>query len=290
MELAILGLSKTYGKKQALRSVSLEFQAGLYGILGPNGAGKSTLMELITDNITRTEGEICYNQKEILQLGAAFRREVGYMPQQQEFCNRMKAREFLYYIGQLKGIKRKKLREESEYLLEMVHLSDVADRYIGTFSGGMKQRILLAQALLGSPRILLLDEPTAGLDPKERIYIRNRVADLAQDKIVLFVTHVVSDIEAIADEIVLMNGGTVLARGTVDELTGKLEGKVGNDFCGEEEISELAKKYKIISSAKKRGRTQVRFIGEDIPQDRQVGKDNITLEDVYMFYFDENAV
>lgn len=227
MRLTVENLSKSYGEKKALDGVTLSFEPGIYGILGPNGAGKSTLMELLTDNITRSGGEICWDGTPVLKMGAQYRKRLGYMPQQQGFAGEMRAREFLHYIGQLKGLGGKKLWQESEKYLELMHLEEAGDQRIGGFSGGMRQRILLAQALLGDPQLLILDEPTAGLDPKERIYIRSLISSLSANKIILFVTHVVSDIESIADRIVLMKSGSVIGQGSPEELIHSVEGQVG---------------------------------------------------------------
>lgn len=211
MQLELKSLKKTYGTVQALKGVNYKFESGIYGILGANGAGKSTMINLITDNVDRDKengGQILYDGKEILDMGKHFRKLVGYMPQQQGFYEDFSPRAFLKYMAQIKGIhkeneKGQTVRQQIDELLETVNLTTVANRKIGEFSGGMKQRVLLAQALLGNPQILILDEPTAGLDPKERIGIRNYIAKLSKDKIILFATHVVSDIECIADRVLL---------------------------------------------------------------------------------------
>ncbi len=207
----IKNLRKTYGKKEALKSFSYVFEDGIYGMLGANGAGKSTLMNLLTDNLKRDSGEILYDGKEILKMGRSYREKVGYMPQQQGFYENFSARMFLFYMAELKGIRKKEAKRQIERLLEIVNLFAVADKKIGGFSGGMKQRVLLAQALLGNPKILILDEPTAGLDPKERVNLRNYIQQLSQNKIILLATHVVSDVESIADKILIMKQGELVA-------------------------------------------------------------------------------
>ena len=205
--LEIQNLSKDYGKKKALRGFNYTFEEGIYGMLGANGAGKSTLMNLITDNLKRTSGNILYNGTEILEMGAKFRALIGYMPQQQGFYENFSARMFLYHMAELKGIRRREAKKQIEHLLQTVNLAGAADLKIGGFSGGMRQRVLLAQALLGDPKILILDEPTAGLDPKERINLRNYIRQLSEDKIILLATHVVSDVETIADRILILKDG-----------------------------------------------------------------------------------
>lgn len=212
--LEIKNLKKNYGKTEALKNFNYTFENGIYGLLGANGAGKSTLMNLITDNIKRTGGSILYGKEDILTMGGSFRKLVGYMPQQQGFYEHFSARTFLYYIAELKGIRKKDAKLQIENLLQVVNLSKAADKKIGGFSGGMKQRVLLAQALLGNPEILLLDEPTAGLDPKERINFRKYVEGLSVNKIILISTHVVSDVENIADRIIIMKQGEIAADGT----------------------------------------------------------------------------
>ena len=192
MELKFENLTKNYKTKIALNHFTVSLTEGIYGILGPNGAGKSTLMNLLTDNVKRTSGNIYFNGKEILTLKEKFRREIGYMPQQQGMYDEFSANRFLYYIAGVKGIPKKQAKQEISALLDLVGLSSVAHRRLGSFSGGMKQRVLLAQALLGNPSILILDEPTTGLDPEERIRIRNYISELSTNKIVLFATHVVS--------------------------------------------------------------------------------------------------
>ena len=225
MELRIEGLTKQYGQKKALDAFSVTFTEGLYGILGANGAGKSTLMNLITDNISRTSGEILFDGTDILKLGKAFRTKVGYMPQQQGFYEQFSGRAFLHYMAELKEIPRKQAKVQVEELLKLVNLDGDAHRKVGGYSGGMKQRLLLALALLGDPSILILDEPTAGLDPKERIRLRNYIADLGRNKIVLLATHIVSDIETIAGQVVLMQDGKLVRQGSVEELLEEMKEK-----------------------------------------------------------------
>ena len=225
MQLKIRHLTKKYGEKVALRDFSYTFEPGIYGILGANGAGKSTLMNLITDNVERTEGSIYWNGKEILRLKGEFRALVGYMPQQQGMYDDFSAREFLRYMAEIKGIPAKVSGSQIEQLLELVNLKDVAHKKVGGFSGGMRQRVLLAQALLGDSKILILDEPTAGLDPKERLRLRGYISDLASDRIVFLTTHIVSDIESIAKDVLLTKNGEIVAHGSPEELMTAIGGK-----------------------------------------------------------------
>ncbi len=222
MELVLRDVTKRYGEKVALREFSYTFRPGIYGILGANGAGKSTMMNLITDNLKRDGGSITFDGADICGMGTAYRRILGYMTQQQGLYEGMTAESFLVYMARLKEIPRKRVRGEIDRVLGLANLADVRHKKIGSFSGGMKQRVLLAQALLGDPKILILDEPTAGLDPKERARLRDHIYRLARDRIVLLATHIVSDIEAIADDILLMKEGELLRSGTAGELIASL--------------------------------------------------------------------
>ena len=225
MELRIEHLTKKYGEKVALRDFSYTFTPGIYGILGANGAGKSTLMNLITDNVKRTDGRILWDGTDILKLGKRFRAKLGYMPQQQGMYNDFSARAFLRYMAQIKEIPKKLANEQIEQLLDVVNLREDAHKKVGGFSGGMRQRVLLAQALLGDPKILILDEPTAGVDPRERLRLRQYISDLSQDRIVFLTTHIVSDIESIAGDVLLMKQGELVKHGAPEELIASCGGK-----------------------------------------------------------------
>ena len=222
MELRLTEVTKKYGEKVALNRFSYSFQPGIYGILGANGAGKSTMMNLITDNLRRDGGSITFDGEDIRKLGVSWRRSLGYMTQQQGLYEGMTAESFLVYIARLKEIPRKAVSWEVGRVLEMTNLADIRHKKVGSFSGGMKQRVMLAQALLGDPKVLILDEPTAGLDPRERARLRDHIHRLAQDRIVLLATHIVSDIEAIAKDILLLKQGQLLHSGTAEELIASL--------------------------------------------------------------------
>lgn len=243
MELQVKNLTKYYGKTLALDHLSVTLTEGVYGILGPNGAGKSTWMNLLTDNIRRTEGEILLDGTDILKMGREYRSLVGYMPQQQGLYEQMSGRAFLYYMGGIKGLKRTAVKEQIEELLRIVNLAQDADEKMRNYSGGMKQRILLAQALLGDPKILILDEPTAGLDPKERIRVRNYIADLSKQRIVLLATHIVSDIESIADEVLLLKKGRLVAEGKPEELIAEMEEQGRTPLYGRMSLEDVYMAY-----------------------------------------------
>ena len=238
MEIRISHLTKRFGDKTALDDVSLTLDAGVHALLGPNGAGKSTLINILTDSIERDKGEVLYNDYEITSLGAKYRELLGYMPQQQRLYDNYTAEEFLKYMAAVKGIAPARAREQIAELLKVVNLWEVRRKKVGGFSGGMKQRVLLAQALLGEPRILILDEPTAGLDPSERINIRNYIATVAQKMIVLFATHVVSDIECIAKDVIMIRDGRICKTGTPMELIDGMQGKVGELPCKLEDLEQ----------------------------------------------------
>ena len=294
MELELRELSKSYGSVKALNKISYTFKPGIYGILGANGAGKSTMINLITDNVSRDSnngGNILYDGEDILKLGKKFRAIVGYMPQQQGFYEDFSPKAFLKYMAEVKGLKRKNeegksVAQQIDELLEVVNLTSVAYKKIGGFSGGMKQRVLLAQALLGNPKVLILDEPTAGLDPKERIGIRNYIAELSKDKIILFATHVVSDIECIADKVILVKKGQIVATGTPVELIEKMQGKVAELTCTLEDVGKLQEQYKVGNIRQRKNGLALRLVGDTLPDEAVKVEDNIYLEDVYLYYFE----
>lgn len=284
MEIRISHLTKRFGDKTALDDVSLTLDAGVHALLGPNGAGKSTLINILTDSIERDKGEVLYNDYEITSLGAKYRELLGYMPQQQRLYDNYTAEEFLKYMAAVKGIAPARAREQIAELLKVVNLWEVRRKKVGGFSGGMKQRVLLAQALLGEPRILILDEPTAGLDPSERINIRNYIATVAQKMIVLFATHVVSDIECIAKDVIMIRDGRICKTGTPMELIDGMQGKVGELPCKLEDLEQLQTKYCVGNVYQRREGLRVRIVGNELPEEALPVKDSIDLEDVYMYH------
>lgn len=242
MELSFDRLTKHYGNKIAVDCVSATLEPGVYGLLGANGAGKTTLMRMLCAILESTSGEVLFDGQDVISMGADYRNVLGYLPQDFGYYPNYTAMEFLMYIAALKGIPKKIARQRAKQLLEEVGLSNVANKKVGTFSGGMKQRVGIAQALLNNPDILILDEPTAGLDPKERVRFRNLLSDYAGDKIVILSTHIVSDIEAIADEVLLMKKGRFVLQGTVSELIEKAKGKVWELTVLPEEARKWQKK------------------------------------------------
>lgn len=209
--LELKGISKRYGKVQALTDVNMALEHGIYALLGPNGSGKSTMMNIIAGLLKPTEGIVLYNGDEIKKSGVAYRAKIGYMPQYPAMYPSFSVMEFLLYMAELKGLEKGTEREQIEYLLDKVELSDVTDRKTSALSGGMKQRLSLCSAVLGDPEILILDEPTAGLDPKQRVSLRKFISEISTDKTVLWATHIVSDVENIASEIIFVKKGVATA-------------------------------------------------------------------------------
>ena len=287
MKLEIKNLSKTYvkGKPKSLDNLSTEFTNGVYGILGPNGAGKSTLMNIIADNIKADSGEVLYNGENIIKLGKDFRNILGYMPQQQGIYKSFTGRRFLWYMASLKGIPKKDAKERIENVLNLVNLKEHADKKLGAYSGGMKQRILIAQALLNDPEVLLLDEPTAGLDPMERIRIRNFISEIAINKIVIITTHIVSDIQYISKEILLMNKGKLLLKDNPDTIVESMQGKVFEAKIQEEQLNKVKEKYNISNIIKTNDGLLARIVSEDKPMGLDINSVKSTLEDTYLYYF-----
>ena len=258
MKLVIRGLNKSYGSKAALQDFHAVFENGIYGILGPNGAGKSTLMNILTDNLLRDSGRILCNEKEITKMKEQYRKIMGYMPQQQQLYDSFTVNHFISYMGTLRGMNKKEIKKRMEELFPLLNLNEVRRKKIKELSGGMKQRVLLLQALLDDPQILILDEPTAGLDPKERIRIRNLISDLSGDKIVLIATHVVSDIEFISKEILLMKNGRVVDKDCPEALQKKIAGKVFEIRIVQEELNQVKKEFEIINLFRTEGEIVVR--------------------------------
>ena len=287
MEITISHLTKRFGDKTALDDVSLVLDSGVHALLGPNGAGKSTLINILTDSIVRDQGEVLCNDHEITKLGAKYRELLGYMPQQQRLYENYTAEEFLKYMAAVKGIAPTTAGKQIAELLQVVNLWEVRRKKVGGFSGGMKQRVLLAQALLGNPRLLILDEPTAGLDPSERINIRNYIAAVAQKMIVLFATHVVSDIECIAKDVILIRDGRICQKGTPVELIESIQGKVGELPCDLDSLEKLQERYCTGNVYQRREGLRVRIVGDELPEGCLPVRDSIDLEDVYMYYINK---
>lgn len=285
MKLEIQNVSKSYNKSnKALSNVSMTFTPGIYGLLGPNGAGKSTLMNIITDNIKADSGTVLFDGNDIRALNENYRDKIGYMPQQQVLYDNFTGEEFLWYISALKGIDRKSAKKRIHELLNMVNLYSQKDIKISAYSGGMKQRILIAQAMINNPDILILDEPTAGLDPAERIRIRNFLSTISENKIIIIATHIVSDIEFIAKEIILLKEGNVIKSGMPEKLCLDISNKV---FEITIDINESYNHIKSKIANIKMGENEkvYRIVQDEVPKGFNYRCVNAGLEELYLYHF-----
>ena len=307
MKLTINNVSKAYGSNKALQHFTADLEPGIYALLGPNGSGKSTLMNIITDNLKSDEGEILFSDggepENILKMGVRFREKLGFMPQYPGMYPNFSIERFMWYMATLKDVgshlkgraKRKYIINEIQNILKAVELDDIPRRKIGALSGGMKQRLALAQAVLGNPSVLILDEPTAGLDPKQRIAIRNFISRIAFDKIVIIATHVVSDIEFVARDVIMLKKGVIVDNAPPAELVRKIEGKVWNLPAPEGEVVELQQKYRVtnITRDDKTGDAILRVLSNEEPVSSCENPATTvapTLEDYYLYIFGEESV
>ncbi|MBM6750010.1 ABC transporter ATP-binding protein [Mediterraneibacter glycyrrhizinilyticus] len=290
MKLELDNITKNYKDKRALYNVNYIFHEGVYGLLGANGAGKSTLMRIICGIMKSTIGEVKVNGTNIMKLDEKYRDLLGYLPQDFGYYPSFTANEFMMYMASLKGLNNNYSKKKISELLHIVGLDEVKNKKIKTFSGGMKQRLGIAQAVLNDPQILILDEPTSGLDPKERIHFRNLISGFAKDKIVLLSTHIVSDIESIADQIIVLKKGEIVVNGTPNVLIQQMLGKVWECLIPESELEYASQKYCIVNQHLQSQQVLLRIISEEKPDLEMSKAISPTLEDLYMFYFrDENV-
>jgi len=287
VKLELENITMIFGQKQAVKDVNVILHHGIYGLLGANGAGKTTLMKMVCGVLQPSNGNILYNGKNIVKIDEEYRGELGYLPQNFGYYPDFSAQDFMYYMAALKGIEKNKARKKTQELLEQVNLRDDAKKKIRTFSGGMRQRLGIAQALLNEPSILVLDEPTAGLDPKERMKFRNIIEKFSMEKIVIFSTHIVSDIDYIADTVLMMKQGKFILNMPTKDAIDLMKGKVWNLVVQSSEIEKVSKKYRVINIQKRKDeKISLRIISDTEPMEG-VQMLQPSLEDLYLYHFQE---
>ena len=277
-------ISKIYGDNIALDRVNLTLAHGVYGLLGPNGAGKTTLMRIMTDLLVPSTGRVLLDGQDIAVMGAAFRKKLGYLPQDFGVYPNFTAEQFLLYIARLKGLSKFEAKRQTDELLHMVGLEEKSNKKLKGFSGGQRQRVGIAQALLGDPEILVLDEPTAGLDPEERIRFRGIISSLSQQRIVLLSTHIVSDLEAVANEVILLKKGIVLETNPPSELLEQVNGKVWTVTVSAAEETTLIKDYACSNVMHTNGQSVIRLLSDNKPHVNATPTAP-NMEDMYLYYF-----
>jgi ABC-2 type transport system ATP-binding protein len=286
-KLEIKNLTKSFGKKNANNNITLTLENGVYGLLGPNGAGKTTLMKQIVTLTKPTSGEILYNGKSIYDKEDEYRDIIGYLPQEFGAYKNFTAKQFLKYVAALKGIDKNKASEKIDELLNLVGLYEVRNKAVGKFSGGMKRRVGIAQVLLNDPKIVVLDEPTAGLDPQERSRFRNLISDISKEKIIILSTHIISDIESVARETIMIKNGSVIIKGNHKDILTAMNGKVYKITTDKEsEVMDIQRDYKVVNLQRGADFTELRVVSDKMPLYASAQSIEPKFEDVYMFYFD----
>ena len=280
--LSVRHVTKKYGNFTALSDVSLEFGNGVYALLAPNGAGKTTLMKMMATLLFPTEGEILWDGTEINRLGAKYREILGYLPQQFGYYKSYSPKSYLMYLAALKGMDKKTAKAKIDEVLKMVALENDAKKRMRKFSGGMLQRVGIAQALLNDPKLLILDEPTAGLDPKERVRFRNMISALGRDRTVILSTHIVSDIESIADQVILLKDHQVIGCNPVGTICSMMQGRVYETRISEKEWEEFQTEHLVLGEKPEHGEVLVRYAGEPGMYDNPVEPN---LEDVFLYLY-----
>ncbi len=284
MELCLNNVSKQYKDKLAVNSLTLTLREGVYGLLGPNGSGKTTLMRMICTILRPSGGSITLDGEDIRELGAGYRDKLGYLPQDFGYYPSFTGRDFLMYLASLKGLTRFQAEEKCAQLLELTGLGTAADKKLRTYSGGMRQRIGIAQALINDPKILILDEPTSGLDPAERAKFRNLISSLSKERIILLSTHIVSDVEYIADRIVLMKNGQAALEDTGEDICSGISGMVWECCTAQQEADRLASAYVVTNLHNMHDGVHLRLVSETRPTADAVPVEP-KLEDLYLYYF-----
>ena len=288
VKLELDGLTKEFGDFTAVNHINLTMTNGVYGLLGVNGAGKTTLMRMLCTLLKPTSGTICCNGKDIFNMDSEYRKLLGYLPQDFGFYPEFTVEDYLLYIAALKGIRPVVAKKRVKELISKVGLSKAAHKKMKKLSGGMKRRAGIAQAMLNNPKILILDEPTAGLDPNERIRFRNLISELSEDRLVLLSTHIVSDIEYIANEIWLMKDGKILHKGSIDELINSMSETVWECLVPKNMVPNFMEKYKISNMKSETNQVMLRIISHEKPVENAM-RVEASLEDVFLYYFGEKA-
>ena len=288
MELELKNVSKEFSGVHAVNHVSFSMKKGVYGLLGVNGAGKTTLMRMLCTLIRPTGGEILWNGKNVLELGADYRNILGYLPQDFGYYPDLSIYDYMMYIASIKGIRQGAARKRTKQLLGQVGLAKYEKRKMKTLSGGMARRVGIAQAMLNNPKILVLDEPTAGLDPNERIRFRNLISELSEDRLVLLSTHIVSDVEFIANQIMLMKNGRFFYAGTTEDLVASMEESVWHCTVPKQRVNDFVEKYLVDNVKTVPGGAELRILSK-VPPTKQAVREEATLEDAFLLYFGEKA-
>ncbi|MCM1127011.1 MAG: ABC transporter ATP-binding protein [Lachnospiraceae bacterium] len=288
MELRVENVTKEFKEVRAVDGINCRMEKGVYGLLGVNGAGKTTFMRMLCTLLPPTEGTIFYNGKDIFEMGAEYRGKLGYLPQEFGYYPDFTVKDYLLYIASIKGVNRAVAKKKVNMLLSKVGLSKVQNRKMKKLSGGMKRRAGIAQAMLNDPEILILDEPTAGLDPSERIRFRNLISELASERLVILSTHIVSDIEYIANQILLMKEGALLHSGTLSQVIAEVGEKVWSVEVPIEQAHHYLKKYKVVNVRNGDGTAHMRILAGQMPCPG-ARQEELTLEDVFLHYFGETA-
>ena len=288
MKMTLNRLTKRYKDKTAVDSLSAELTPGIYGLLGANGAGKTTLMRMVCGILNPTSGNVTLDGRDTLAMGESYHDLLGYLPQDFGYYPVFTAMDYLLYVAALKGLTKSAAKVRSNEMLETVSLQTVANKKIRAFSGGMRQRLGIAQALLNDPKILILDEPTAGLDPKERVRFRNLISEISKDKIVILSTHIVSDVEYIANTILVMKDGRLVHQGRPEEITASIQGYVWECRTDPRQAELLTAKYTVSNLRHEGDEDMLRIVSEEKPCENAVPMEP-TLEDLYLYYFSEEA-
>lgn len=284
MILEIKNLTKKYNpQKTGLSNFSMTMEKGVLGLLGPNGAGKSTLMKIIATISKPTQGTILLNGEDIVKKPDAIRKILGYLPQDFGVYPNLNAYEFLEYIAAMKGVGGQGLRKRIDMLLDGVNLTADAKRPIGSYSGGMKQRIGIAQTLLNDPKILIFDEPTVGLDPEERVRFRQLISEMASDAIIILSSHIVSDIETLADEVAIMKSGTLIGKATPSEIIKRIENRVFETSVANADLPAFKAKHLVVNTSRQADTTQLRYVSSFQEIEAGAKSVNAGLEDAYLF-------